>query len=363
MGGAERITTELANLLSEDYHVTVVDFSGENYFYYDLNSSINLENSVPRTNFKRKVVRKLRNNLYKINKKDINPLIIYKEQVEALINICKNNKYDVLIVSQGELTALIPYIKARIPKLKIIAWQHSSYYIYVNNYYRKYLKYYLEGVQKADHIVCLTKNDQKFFEEKNSKSICIYNPLTLKDPIISDIQNQNIIFVGRTEIEVKGLDYLIELAKNINPDWKIQVAGEGYDTEVFKDLIKKNGLENTIIMHGKLQEKELKHFYSTGSIFISTSRWEGFGLVITEAMSSGLPIISFDNLGPSEILAHGQFGVLVEKNNLEVFSRELKCLMDSQEQRKEWQQKSLLRARDFNNENIIRVWKSILNSL
>ncbi|UZW66164.1 hypothetical protein OC195_20000 [Priestia flexa] len=55
--------------------------------------------------------------------------------------------------------------------------------------------------------------------------------------------------------------------------------------------------------------------------------------------------------------------MLVEKNNLEVFSRELKCLMDSQEQRKEWQQKSLLRARDFNNENIIRVWKSILNSL
>src|SRR5699024_31896 len=102
--------------------------------------------------------------------------------------------------------------------------------------------------------------------------------------------------------EQKGLDYLIEIGKVLNENWEILVAGDGADKDTFNQMIKENYLEDKIILKGSLKSEELVDLYKSGSIFISTSRWEGFGLVITEAMSFGLPIVSFNNSGPREIL-------------------------------------------------------------
>ena len=91
-----------------------------------------------------------------------------------------------------------------------------------------------------------------------------------------------------------------------------------------------------------------------------TSRWEGFGLVLTEAMSFGLPIISFDNSGANEVLDNGKYGLLVEQGNVENFSKELNRMISSYELRKEYSQKSLERIIDFDIEHIIKQWDDIL---
>src|SRR5699024_4738402 len=117
------------------------------------------------------------------------------------------------------------------------------------------------------------------------------------------------------------------------------VAGDGADKDTFNQMIKENYLEDKIILKGSLKSEELVDLYKSGSIFISTSRWEGFGLVITEAMSFGLPIVSFNNSGPREILKNGQYGILVEQDNVEEFSRKVNELVQDRIIRKSFQDK------------------------
>lgn len=357
MGGAEKITTELANFLSVKNNVTVVDFNGTNKYYYQLEPNINTDFTIPKLPFKRKVIRKLGNLQYKFTQKDINPVIVYKEQANKLVKVFKLGNFDLVVLSQGLLTSLIPYIKSKLPYLKIIAWQHNSYDIYVNKYYKNILKYFLSGVKQADSIVCLTQQDAESFKKLNPSSTCIYNSLTLENPIISNLTSKNILFAGRLVIEQKGLDYLVELAKRIDDEWKILIAGDGIDKENIKKMILESSLEEKVILYGNLKSEELKSFYSKGSIFVSTSRWEGFGLVITEAMASGLPIISFDNFGPNEILSKGEFGILIDKYDLKTFSEQLLLLANSIEERMYWKNKSLERSKDFQRENIMKLWE------
>ncbi|MET1194106.1 glycosyltransferase, partial [Bacillus licheniformis] len=130
-----------------------------------------------------------------------------------------------------------------------------------------------------------------------------------------------------------------------------------------KNLIDSNNLQDKIILRGSLKGEELINFYSEGSIFISTSRWEGFALVVTEAMACGLPVISFDNLGPKEILENGEYGILVEDYDVNKIILNLNDLIKDKEKRERFQNKSIKRAKDFSIEVILEEWNEKLSSL
>ncbi|MGG4036980.1 glycosyltransferase [Heyndrickxia ginsengihumi] len=357
MGGVQRVATEIANGLSkEGVKVSLIDFSGKNYYYYKLNKNIIKNNVIRRRSIKRKVLNKLAS--YKIKKynKTFSILTFYKEQVSDLISFLKTSNYDVIILCQGLLTAFIPYIKKELPNIKFVAWQHNEFDIYINKYYKKYLQEYLFGIEEADLVVSLTEKDKQKFAAFNNKSVFMYNPLTLSSKRLSSLDNKNIIFVGRIVLEQKGLDYLIEIGKKIKEDWKILVAGDGPDLSEFQKLVLENNLNNKIELKGTLNSDQLCELYQSGSIFISTSRWEGFGLVITEAMAAGLPIVSFKNNGPEEILKNGQYGILVEKNNINEFINHLNNLIESKDKRKNLQEKGIIRIKDFEKKTIIKKW-------
>lgn len=363
MGGAERICIELANSLSAKNQISLIDFSGNNVYFYKTAPEIKKVLTIPQLTSKRITIRKLLSLKYKITKRDMNPVTMYKEQAVALLKVLEKARFDLIIMSQGLVTALIPYIKSKLPDLKIIAWQHNNYDVYVNNYNRNILKYYKQGLKQADLVVCLTENDAEKFRKINPASIYIYNILTIEEPLISDVKNKHILFVGRLAMEQKGLDFILDLAKRLEDGWDILVAGDGVDREKFKNMIFSAALEDKIILAGNLNSSELKEFYSKGSIFISTSRWEGFGLSITEAMASGLPVIGFDNLGPAEILANGKYGILIKKFDIDHFSAQLGLLMKDYKLRKSWSQKSLERAEDFKEESIINQWEKQIDKM
>ncbi|PAE10714.1 hypothetical protein CHI02_18580 [Niallia circulans] len=190
----------------------------------------------------------------------------------------------------------------------------------------------------------------------------MYNPSTITINEISNLSTKNIIFVGRLIIEQKGLDYLLTIAENLDPGWKINIAGDGADRVKFQKCVRKRGLENKINILGSLGTKELRALYLSGSIFISTSRWEGFGLVLTEAMAAGLPVISFDNAGPVEILKNGEYGVVVKNHDIQSFIKELKELMNNIDLRRDYQKKSLMRLKDFDIDSIIKKWYQVLKN-
>lgn len=363
MGGAERVITELSNLLEKSHRVNLIDFSGHNNFFYAVNASINTNFYMPQKTLKRKIISNIHKIKNRITRKSIDPIHMFQEQVDAFERILKNNAFDIVIFCQGHLTSLIPYYKSKFPMLKMIAWQHNNYDIYATKYHKDVLKAYFEGIKQSDCVVCLTKSDEKLFKKINTNSVCIYNPLTIEKPIISNVKQKIIIFVGRLVIEQKGLDLLIELAKRIDNEWRIYVAGDGVDREKFERKLTDSSLNKKVIMKGNLNSDELRTFYAEGAIFISTSRWEGFGLVITEAMASGLPIISFNNAGPSEILDNGKYGLLVDKYNLNEFAKKLAVLTGDLSVREYWKNQSLKRAKDFSRTNIQEQWERQIKEL
>ena len=103
----------------------------------------------------------------------------------------------------------------------------------------------------------------------------------------------------------------------------------------------------------------IKH-YINASIFISTSRWEGFGLVITEAMECGLPVVAFNNSGPQEIIESMKNGILIEKYDIENMIENLIYLIDNKTVRCSIAKNAIERAQDFNMKNIMRKWIEIL---
>ncbi|GKU84892.1 glycosyltransferase [Niallia sp. NCCP-28] len=364
LGGVERVAIELANSLKKDNNkVTLIDFFGENYFYYDIEPEINTPKIIRRRNILRKIVKKSLYFKYKFDNKSLNTKRLYKEQIEDLIQYLKKNQHDVLILCQGMLTALIPVIKEELPNIKIVAWQHNDFDVYTKQYFKEILNDYVNGLKLADLVVCLTAADIDKFKQLNSNTCNIYNPLTISDTKVSKLENKNIVFVGRLRIKQKGLDYLIEIAKKLEDDWVITVAGDGEDRKQFLNKIRTNNLQDKIKLKGPLKSKELLELYYSGSIFISTSRWEGFGLVITEAMACGLPIISFNNLGPNEILKNGEYGILIDNYNIDIFISNLKELIKNKSERELLQKKSLERAEAFNIKVILEEWNSKLKAL
>jgi len=158
------------------------------------------------------------------------------------------------------------------------------------------------------------------------------------------------------------LDYLIEIAKILPDDWEIRVAGSGRDNKRFKKLIEKNRLTNKILWVGPKNGEELTNHYLNSSIFLMTSRFESFGLVLVEAMNYGLPIIAFSQTGSDEILKNEQYGLVAENGNIKEISDKLMQLISDKNQREFWSKKSKERSKDFSLEKIAIEWEHILGT-
>ncbi len=91
-----------------------------------------------------------------------------------------------------------------------------------------------------------------------------------------------------------------------------------------------------------------------------TSRWEGFPLVLAEAMSFGLPVIAFKQSGSTEVLEGGRDGILIENGDIEQIVNALLELIVNKEKRIEYQKKSLERVKDFNLNSIVAQWENII---
>lgn len=287
--------------------------------------------------------------------------LFIKWQVKKIIKQAEQSNSKTLVFS-GYSVELIPEIKNKYgTKYKTIAWVHNSTKFYTEGFRRKYnYPWVINGFSYADEVVVLTEQDQQDMLPINQNCTKIYNPVTMNFYEKSSLESKNISFVGRLEeVEVKGLDYLVDIAKQLPENWKITVAGGG-DLQAFNELIKKSHTEDKIQYCGELSGKDLEQHYLDSSIYMMTSRKEGLPLVLIEAMGAGLPIIAFEQSGSYEILSSGKTGILVEQGNIEGFAQELLKLINSASLRKEYQEKSLRRVDDFSLPPIVHKWSKVL---
>jgi glycosyltransferase involved in cell wall biosynthesis len=209
-------------------------------------------------------------------------------------------------------------------------------------------------------IVLLTKEDKDTFFPNNNKYTYIHNPLTF-EPTYNYNNNSNyIIAVGRLSPEKDFLSLIKawSLIYQKCPDWKIKIVGDGPEKNTLEKEIKKFQLSNSIELNG--YSNNIKKEMSNSSIFVMTSFFEGFGLVLLEAMACGLPSIAFAcQFGPRDIITDGKNGLLVYNRNIEELSNKLLFLIQHPDIRKQISNQALMKIQDFSIKNIIDKWMKL----
>lgn len=147
-----------------------------------------------------------------------------------------------------------------------------------------------------------------------------------------------------------------------HPDWKLHIYGEGDLKEKFTKLIDELQLNNNCLLHHTVSNIADK--YCMSSIFVLSSRYEGFGLVLEEAMSCGIPCVSFDcPHGPSDIIKDYEDGLLVEKENIKELADKICYLIENENVRIKMGHKARENVKRFLPENVMPQWKNLFESL
>lgn len=346
-GGTERVSTVIANELQKDKELSISFLSlWENHSesFYDIDKSI-----------KRDV-------LYKKETTGIFHFIGYICRIRKFI---KKNKIDILIDIDGILDMYSVPAIFRL-KTKLISWEQFNYYQnpYVN--YRKRTRKL--AAKYADAIVVITKEDKGYFKQNlriKNRIEQIYNPITIKNnDSYYSMDSKTILSVGRIT-EQKGFDMLVEVAKEVfktHSDWNWIIIGEGEDKEIIENKIKEYGLTNNISIISNV--KNIEDYYKKSAIYVMTSRYEGFGLVLTEAQEFHLPCISFKcPAGPSEIVDNNENGYLINCFEIEDMIKAIINLIENESIRKKFSSQAQKNSKMFDVQRIATQWSLLLKKL
>lgn len=220
----------------------------------------------------------------------------------------------------------------------------------------------INNLRRLDTFVVLTKSDYNNWPELTNK-IVIPNFINSFPKEQSKLDHKNVVAVGRYTWQ-KGFDLLIEawalIAKNC-PDWNLNIYGPG-DHELYQRLANEKGLGNCINCHSYAEN--VYDVYMNSSIFVLSSRYEGFGLVLAEAMASGLPAVSFScPEGPADIISDHIDGLLVESENVSKLADGILYLINHEKERKMFGINARNNMQRYNKDNIMQEWIRLFDSL
>jgi glycosyltransferase involved in cell wall biosynthesis len=228
-------------------------------------------------------------------------------------------------------------------------------------------KLWVRKMEKAiatfDAFVVLTDHDAKEWE-KIKKAFVIPNSLPFNPQNIKYNSNKKAISIGRLEIE-KGHDRLIKVWEYVvkkHPDWSLDIYGEGTLKETLLNEIKYRNLENNIKI--KTPVSNIFEKYNESSFYIMTSRYEGFGMVLAEAMIHGLPCISYNCPdGPRYIINDGVDGFLIEDGNNQLMAEKICYLIEHEDKRIEMGKKAKINIQRYKSEVIMPQWIDLFNKI
>lgn len=332
--GTERVTCNLANLFSNKlgYHITIAnrETKKENVFF-PLSSEIEV---------------------IALGK---NYLLFYKN----LNKLIKDMRPDVILVhNMGKLSLLASFLN--IPET-------TSFYTLEHGVFSSrpsWVKFLSKVLyKKYKKIVTLTEHDMKSYQSFHKNVIKIpnispYDVIDLSNTY--DIESRKVIAVGRLTYEKNFVALLKswEQVEKYYPDWSLDIYGEGEDRTQLERYIIEHKLNNVILKGNVL---DLSVAYKTASFLVMSSRYEGLGLVLIEAQSFGLPLISFDcPYGPGEIIHHNTDGLLVRDQNIQELSRAIVELIGNISKRERFSKNAYLSAKKYTKNDILKKWSEII---
>lgn len=340
-GGTERITSLIANELSNNYNIYVIDIMNKDKkCYYPFNEYINI----------------IHINVYK--------KFSMLRRIFDIFRILYNNKIDI-IINVDIMLIMYSFLPAKAVHTKIISWEQFNYYNNIGSKNTKIIRQFC--LKHTDYYINLTKRDVQVFK-KNFKIrtpiTYVYNPINKINNSIYDLNSKLLITAGNFYKD-KGYDMCLKIGEGVfskYPDWKWILCGDGVEFENIKKQISLSKFNNNFIFAGRV--KNIDYYMQKAAIYVSTSKSEGFGLVLIEAQNNNLPIVAFDvPFGPSEIIIENVNGYLIAPFDTDRMICKIVELIDNDELRKKFSEKSKIKFNDFNKENIVEKWKNIIENI
>ncbi len=220
-------------------------------------------------------------------------------------------------------------------------------------------------VRRFDKFVVLTNEDKGYWGNLPNLEV-IPNAAKLVSKRYSDVKSKRVIAVGRLDYQ-KGFDRLIQVWELVQKtgkytDWNLDIFGQGEWQEWLQLLIDEKHLSDTL--HINKPTNRIYEEYAKSSIIVMTSNYEGFGMVLVEAMACGVPAIAFDcQCGPKDIIRHGENGLLVRNGDIEGLAAAMMKLMDDEAYRQRLSDKAKGVISTYAEETVMKQWMTLFTTL
>lgn len=329
---------------------------------------------------------------YHLGEKWIQPGPGYLAVLPRLKRFLKEQQVDVLV----DIDIVLDILSLPVRKgtgIKVVSWGHFSYYFEQESLYRRWILRF--GAKKADYCITINEENRRCYEKylHRKKALrTIYNPAVsggrqgaspdtvcghkresaldsahshTRETVPEAVSGQKYILWAGRLTEIKGVDYLAETAAVVLkrlPGWKWLVAGDGELREWLENVIRERGLEDRLVLLGRVEDLEL--YYRNAGIFALTSHSEGLPMCLLEAKSHGLPCVSFDiRTGPDEIIRDGVNGYLVKPYDCERLAERIVQLASDDGLREQFARAASLDMEKFDLERILDSWNEVFDSL
>ncbi|MBO7045817.1 MAG: glycosyltransferase family 4 protein [Prevotella sp.] len=364
-GGVERVLTLKANYLADifGYDITIITTDGKykpNFFplsekVHVVNLDVNFEEMWHRSFFKRLI-------LYLPKERQ------FKKRLSEKLNQIKPDITISLLRREINFLTDIHDGSKKIGEIHINRAHYRNFTPNRSNPFKAlFAKYWMHGlvykVKRLDRFVVLTEYDRQAWQEIPRVDV-IPNPLPFYPPNIPSIRKKRIIAVGRY-FDEKGYDLLLHawsIVEKTVDYWELVIYGDGNKAYYERIAASLSLNKNRYRLNDSISDVQKE--YLDSSFFVCTSRFDGFGMGIIEAMACGLPVVAFDCLwGPRSIITDGEDGLLVENGNIEKLAETMISLIRHPEMISEMGQNARKNVRRFNMDMIAKKWKRLFDSL
>lgn len=219
-------------------------------------------------------------------------------------------------------------------------------------------------VRRFDRFVVLTQEDKGYWGNLPNLKV-IPNAAKCMGNVFSDVSNHRVIAVGRLDYQ-KGFDRLIRAWQLVRQkgfhDWRLDIFGQGEWQDKLQRMIMDCALSDTVCLHKPTAC--IADEYAESSLLVMSSHYEGFPMVMIEAMSCGLPVVTFDfKCGPKDIIDQGINGLLVPDGDIEGLADALAEVMSDEAYRKMMSEYAKEVVDTYSEETVMGQWVKLFESL
>ncbi|MEZ5121065.1 MAG: glycosyltransferase family 4 protein [Solirubrobacterales bacterium] len=277
----------------------------------------------------------------------------------ALARTIRGLRGGVLVATRPAFAALAARLAP--PGVTTVGWEHMNVHAHRPGLAAEIRR----TLRRLDALVVLTEDDRRDYARLAPiRVVRIPNAVPRLDGGISDVRAPVVVAAGRL-LSQKGFDLLVEAWARVaaqRPDWQLRIYGSGAEGPALRALILERGLAEQALLMGAT--KQLGEALAQASIFVLSSRFEGFGMVIVEAMSKGLPVVSFDcPRGPSEIIEPGVDGVLGPAQDVDGLAGALLELIGDEDARRRMGAAARRTAARYDLATVGAQWDQLLDAM